>query len=326
MARRYSGLAAGIDVITGDIQRKRLKKQQDEEARRAFEQKLALAGLENILREKSAIAQEDRRSKNRLAELEAQHRYKMAEKGTNLLSESETRSMLQQARPGTPYSGTVPFSQAGQNTLQAAITRGDTESPAAFGGLVAPQQMPTAEVPPGLELQGYTTRDPQSGQTRIYRRPAVNQPAPATPRAVDPATRANQVAALQQKLQQIKMANELAPILASGKIASAYPQPSIPVMGGLGGGYVTEQPSMIQKLTGVRQRPQAPAIQPTDTAWLEAQLAQIMGQGQGPAAQQRSNAIGNADYQLGSIVQKGGKAWRIVGFDATGEPLVEPAQ
>ena len=132
-----------------------------------------------------------------------------------------------------------------------------------------------------LRQQGVNANVSQSGGMTLGR-----QPTSAAPRPVDPLIQANRVAGLQKNIQGIELKNQLAPILAQQEYNKQYPMASGDVAGKspllpalpMGGRFIDRQPSGVEGLLGIQQRPQFTPPTPTDTSYLHGQLNQAMGQ------------------------------------------------
>jgi len=138
-----------------------------------------------------------------------------------------------------------------QRLLAAGIASGRLE-PIIQGGRVTGAQ-PPAPFDPSQLAPGQTYNQRIGSGTLTSRGPT----APPPP---DPSVLAQRLASLTNTIQGIEQRNKLAPGLAMAARREAYPDPTLGF-----GGYTENKPGFLGGLMGQQQRPQAPAIQETDT-------------------------------------------------------------
>ena len=117
-------------------------------------------------------------------------------------------------------------------------------------GRLVPNPNPP-QIPAGMEPTSY---DPSTGDTKYGRPLKSSEP--------DPSVLSGRLASLMSQIQEIEQRNQLAPGMAMADRETAYPTRMF-------GGYLDNPPNVIQSMMGQKQRPQAPAIQETDTTDLQ---------------------------------------------------------
>lgn len=141
-----------------------------------------------------------------------------------------------------------------------------------------PQRFDPSTLSPG---QSYSQR--VEGGTLMSRGPST----------VDPSLQLQRELATENTLQEIEQRNALAPLLATAEREETFPPPA---WGGVAGrGYIENQPNWFQSMTGVRKRPQAPAVPRIDTSSYRNRLSQIQA---GPSSGLSVPTLPQSDLDL----------------------------